>query len=230
MSDSIVEFKANGDDIREEILEQVVSEHNTVVDLVNFHKEQGDVDERADEILQELSPVQPTKDENGKPVITELGNVKFLLENAKAAVAKLTKDLRDGALEEAKAGISSDYDVDKGRAAIKDARATWAESYASALKVFKMVKSVVTETTTDEAGKTTSELVAGDHFGTVLLKVSSAPSIRAKRGSGESSANTEGAKIRAWGKENGWADLSDRGPLPQELKDKYAETFGTASE
>lgn len=229
MADSPVEFvNPNTGDIREMIVEKVVTAHNVAVEAVIEFKEQGDVDELADEILSKTEPVRPTAEQAAAaktdPAAFSLENYKFMVAHLKSELDKATENLKNGAMEMAKAGISADYDIDKGRAKIKDLRADWAQNYTAAVSMLKMVGSIVEVSETDSDGKTSTELEAADNFGTILLKVGSVPSVRAKRGDGNSSSNSEGAKIRAWGKEQGkWADLSDRGPLPADLKEAYAE-------
>lgn len=232
MAENIIEFtNSNSGDIREMIVEQVVDAHNEAVSAVIEFKEQGDVEDKQDEILASVEAVAPTSEqkeakrnsgEDDEDPFT-LENYKFLAEAFKKQMESAQENLKAMAYEQAKAGINSEYDIDLGRARIKELRAEWSKSYSPALEMLKMTKSIVEEVTTDEDGKTTKELVGTDKFGELLLKAGSVPSIRVKRGEGSSSpANSEGAKIRAWGKENGWADIADRGPLPTELKDAYA--------
>jgi hypothetical protein len=241
MAETIIDYtNPNSGDIREMILETVIDAHNEAVAAVIEYKEQGDVDELQDEILGKVEAVAPTKEQQiayaeRKAALdadpdTEiadpftLGNYKFLANKAKEQYEKAMENLKTGAYEEAKAGINADYDIDKGRATIKDLRGVFSKAYSAAFEMLKMTKSIAEETTTDEDGKTTTEFVAQDKFGELLLKASAVPSIRAKRGTGESTpANSEGAKIRAWGKENGWPELNDRGPLPTDLKEAYAK-------
>lgn len=234
MADSPVEFvNQNTGDIREMIVEKVVLAHNEAVSAVIEYKEQGDVDELADDILANTEPVRPTPEQTAKakedPTALSLENYKFLAAHFKEQYDKAIENLKNGALEKAKEGISADYDIDKGRAKIKELRADWAKNFTAAVDMLKMVGSIVEVTETDADGKTSTELEAADSFGTMVLKVGSVPSVRAPRGAGSSTAgNSEGAKIRAWGKEQGkWADLSDRGPLPADLKEAYAEAHAS---
>lgn len=226
MADVVVDFTADTTgDIRELIIGKVVGDHNNVVELVTEYKEQGDVDELVDTILKTTEPAKPTP-EIPRDEYT-IAHKKFLIDRAKETAAKFAAEIKEMAEEQAKANISSDYDVDAGRVAIKEARADWGKSYSAALETLKMVGSLENETTVDDDGKTSTELVATDAYGAMLLKVSSTPSIRAKRGSGDSAtANSDGAKIRAWGKENGFPDVNDRGPMPTALKEAYAAANG----
>lgn len=230
MAESVIEYvNPNTGDVREMIVDKVVTAHNLAVEAVIEYKEQGDVDELADDILANTEPVRPTPEQmqaskrEENPVPLSLEHYKFLAGHLKAQYDAAVENLKNGAMEAAKAGISADYDIDKGRAAIKELRADWSKNYQAGFDMLKMVGSIVEETETDENGKSVSEWVAKDHFGTVLLKAASVPSVRAKRdGSASVSGPSEGAKIRAWGKENGYPDLNDRGPLPTELKEAYA--------
>lgn len=238
MAENVIEFtNTESGDIREMIVETVVDAHNKAVEAVNEFKEQGDVEDKQDEILANVEPVAPTAErrkakrnageEDEDPFTLE--NYKFLVNAYKEQLESAMENLKSLAYEQAKAGINADYDIDLGRARIKELRAEWSKSYNPALEMLKMTKSIIEEKTTDADGKVTTELVGTDKFGEVLLKAGSVPSIRVKRGEGGGSpANSEGAKIRAWGKVNGYPDLSDRGPLPADLKEKYAEAHGTA--
>lgn len=236
MAENVIEFtNTNSGDIREMIVETVIDAHNSAVEAVIEFKEQGDVEDKQDEILAGVIAEAPTPEQKeakrnageDDPDPFTLGNYKYLAEAFKKQMESALENLNAMAYEQAKAGINADYDIDLGRARIKELRAEWSKSYSSAIDMLKMTKSIVEEKTTDEDGKVTTELVGTDKFGEMLLKASSVPSIRAKRGEGSgSSGNSEGAKIRAWGKLNGWADIADRGPLPADLKEKYAEAHG----
>ena len=241
MAETIIDYTNPGTgDIREMVIETVIDAHNKAVGAVIEFKEQGDVDELQDEILGKVEAIAPTSEQQQayaqrKAALAEdptaeiadpftLGNYKFIADNAKAQFDKAMENLKTGAYEEAKAGINADYDIDLGRANIKEYRGEFSKAYSAAFEMLKMTRSIAEETVKDDDGKTTTEFVAQDKFGELLLKAASVPSIRAKRGTADSTAsNSEGAKIRAWGKEKGWPELNDRGPLPTDLKEAYAK-------
>lgn len=233
MADAIVEVQLDATDVRGLVANKVIEAHNDVVSRVIEFKEQGDIDDKQDEILANAEAVRPDAETTQAVKAGEaeysLENLKYLADYFKQQLDATVENLQAKAYEAAKAGINAEYDIDKGRLEISEARKSWARDYAAALDMFKLAGSISEERITDEeSGKTSVELVANDKFGEVLLKVSSAPSIRAKRGTGQTSTGTsEGAKIRAWGRENGFPDINDRGPLPQELKDKYAEAHAS---
>lgn len=214
-----VDFQVNdAADVAELLLAKVVEEFNAVDAGVAEYKAQGDVEEKADELRAGYEADDAETDQ------TAISFKLAKIAKAKEMIKRFESEITDSVMAEAQELVNPDFDADRARAAIKEDRKAYTDTFNSVRDTFKILGHIQDETVTDEeTGKTTTELVATNRYGNVLLSVASAPNVRATKGGASSAANSEGAKIRAWGKDNGWNTLSDRGPLPQDLKDAYAK-------